>query len=72
LLALAAADGGLAGVVLSALAVLLPRLDMLARGEWLVHGVVLDRDLLFALAQWLVYVPLLLAAAAFDFSRREL
>jgi hypothetical protein len=45
---------------------------MLARGEWLVHGVVLDRHLLLALAQWLAYVPLLLAAAALDFSRREL
>jgi hypothetical protein len=72
LLALAAADGGLAGPVLTVLSLLLPRLDMLARGEWLVHGVVLDRHLLLALAQWLAYVPLLLAAAALDFSRREL
>lgn len=72
LLALAAADGGLAGLLLTALSLLLPRLDMFARGDWLVHGIVLDRNILFAFAQWLAYVPLLLAAAAFDFSRREL
>jgi hypothetical protein len=57
--------------VLVVLSVLLPRLDLFARSDWLVHGGTLDRGVLLAAAQWLVYLPFLLAAAAFDFRRRE-
>ena len=70
LLALAA-SGGIAEPLLLALSALLPRLDLLGRGEWLIYGADIDGATALAFAQALVYVPLLLAAAAIDLARRE-
>jgi hypothetical protein len=63
--------GAVVEAALVAVSVLLPRLDLFARSDWLVHGGTLDRGALLAAAQWLVYLPFLLAAAAFDFRRRQ-
>ena len=54
------------------LALLLPRLDLLGRSVWLVHGVADPGALLTALLQGALYAVLLGAAASFDFSRRAL
>lgn len=54
------------------LALVVPRLDLLARSAWLVHGAADDAGLAAALVQNLVYVVLLAAAASFDFARRQL
>ena len=70
LLALAG-SGGVAEPLLLALSALLPRLDLLGRGEWLIYGADIDGATALAFAQGLVYVPLLLAAAAIDLARRE-
>ncbi len=54
------------------LALVLPRLDLLSRSVWLVHGVGDLGQLGPALLQGALYVVLLGAAASFDFSRRQL
>ncbi len=54
------------------LALVLPRLDLLSRSEWLVHGVGDPAGLGPALCQSGLYIVLLGAAASFDFGRRPL
>jgi hypothetical protein len=54
------------------LALVLPRLDLLGRSAWLVHGLADPGALLPALLQGVLYAVVLGAAAAYDFSRRQL
>ncbi len=54
------------------LALILPRLDLLSRSAWLVHGIGDPVQLGPALLQGGLYVVLLGAAASFDFGRRQL
>jgi hypothetical protein len=54
------------------LALVLPRLDLLGRSAWLVHGVGDPGQVATALLQGALYVLLLGAAASFDFGRRQL
>ncbi len=58
--------------VIGLLALVLPRLDLLNRSVWLVHGVERVAEIGPALLQGGIYGLLLAAAASFDFSRRQL
>lgn len=61
----------LVGWVMEAISVLIPRLDLFGQTEWLVHGVGGGTGLTVILLQGVVYAPLLVAAAVFDFQRRQ-
>ena len=54
------------------LALVLPRLDLLGRSAWLVHGISDPDQVATAVLQGALYVLLLGAAASFDFGRRQL
>lgn len=54
------------------LALLLPRLDALPRGDWLLYGAPPASELATALAGLAISFALLAAAGLFDFSRRNL
>lgn len=58
--------------VVDAFALLLPRLDMVARGDWLLYGAPAAAEYALALGGLGIYVVLLAAAGLFDFSRRNL
>jgi len=58
--------------VVDAFALLLPRLDTVARGDWLLYGAPPAAELASALAGLGIYIALLAAAGLFDFSRRNL
>ena len=58
--------------VVDAFALLLPRLDAVARGDWLLYGAPPAAELAPALAGLAIYFVLLAAAGLFDFSRRNL
>jgi len=66
------AGGQAARWAVDALALLLPRLDAVARGDWLLYGAPPAGELASALAGMAIYVVLLAAAGLFDFSRRNL
>jgi len=70
------ADEGAAGQaarwVIDGLALLLPRLDAMPRGDWLLYGSGSAAELSRALAGLALYFVLLTAAGLFDFSRRNL
>lgn len=66
------AGGQAARWVLDAFALLLPRLDEVARGDWLVYGAPGGAELAAAIAGMAIYLTLLVAAGLFDFSRRNL
>jgi ABC-type Na+ efflux pump permease subunit len=66
------AGGQAARWVLDAFALLLPRLDEVARGDWLVYGAPSGAELAAAIAGMVIYLVLLAAAGLFDFSRRNL
>jgi ABC-type Na+ efflux pump permease subunit len=54
-----------------ALAVLLPRLDSVTRGDWLLYGAPSAGELARALLGLALYLVLLAAAGLFDFNRRN-
>ncbi|MBI1943642.1 MAG: ABC transporter permease subunit [Betaproteobacteria bacterium] len=64
--------GGAARWVVDALALLLPRLDAVARSDWLLYGAPAADELALALAGLALYGVLLAAAGLFDFARRNL
>ena len=66
------AAGNAARWTVDAFALLLPRLDAVARSDWLLYGTPAAGELAQALAGLAVYVLLLGAAGLFDFSRRNL
>ncbi len=66
------AGGQAARWVLDAFALLLPRLDAVARGDWLVYGAPGGAELTSVIAGMAIYLVLLAAAGLFDFSRRNL
>ncbi len=66
------ASGQAARWVVDAFALLLPRLDAVARADWLLYGAPPAAELALALAGLAIYFALLAAAGLFDFSRRNL
>ncbi|OGA65989.1 MAG: hypothetical protein A3G83_14240 [Betaproteobacteria bacterium RIFCSPLOWO2_12_FULL_68_20] len=58
--------------IVDALSLLLPRLDAVTRGDWLLYGAPAAGELAHALAGLAIYFLLLAAAGLFDFSRRNL
>jgi hypothetical protein len=58
--------------VIDTFALLLPQLDAVARGDWLLYGAPPAAELALSLAGLGIYVALLAAAGLFDFSRRNL
>lgn len=54
------------------LALLLPRLDAVARGDWLLYGAPATAELALAIGGLAIYFVLLAAAGLFDFSRKNL
>lgn len=58
--------------LVDALALLLPRMDVVARGDWLLYGAPPAAELAQALAGLALYFVLLAAAGLFDISRRNL
>lgn len=58
--------------LVDALALLLPRLDGVARGDWLLYGAPPAAELAQALSGLAIYILLLAAAGLFDINRRNL
>jgi ABC-type transport system involved in multi-copper enzyme maturation permease subunit len=48
-----------------------PRLDLFGKTEWLVYGVTNNNDIYIVLLQSLVYIPLMLFMAFYDFGRKQ-
>ena len=66
------AGGQAARWVVDAFALLLPRLDEVARGDWLLYGAPSATDLAHSFAGMAIYLALLAAAGLFDLGRRNL
>lgn len=62
---------GLLEAVLKCISVIIPRLDLFAKSNWLIYGVEGQQDLWIFQVQSLVYIPLLLGLAWFDFRRKQ-
>jgi hypothetical protein len=58
--------------IVDALSLLLPRLDAVTRGDWLLYGAPAAGEFARALSGLAIYFVLLAAAGLFDFSRRNL
>jgi hypothetical protein len=56
-------------VVVDTLALIIPRLDLLAQTQWLVYGS--STDLFAAVLQGTIFLALVLSAAIFDLTRRQ-
>jgi len=63
--------GGLLEFILKIVAVILPRLDLFAKSEWLIYGISGKGDLWVFPAQSLVFILLLLSVSIFDFKRKQ-
>ncbi|CAK8162540.1 putative ABC transporter permease [Candidatus Xenohaliotis californiensis] len=57
--------------ILQFIAVVMPRLDLFGKSEWLLYGVKNMKDILFYQIQSFVYIPLLLAISFFDITRKD-
>lgn len=57
--------------ILSAIATVVPRLDLFTKSEWLVYGFDASRDWYVFVVQTVIYVPLLLLAAIADFRKKQ-
>lgn len=63
--------GWITGQGLRFVSAVLPRLDLYGQSKWLIYGVAGDTTWQLFVIQTCIYVPLLLAAALFDFKRKQ-
>jgi ABC-type transport system involved in multi-copper enzyme maturation permease subunit len=57
--------------LLKFLSVLFPRLDLFTKSDWLLYGIQNYGELNLILIQSLIYIPLMLSIAFFDFKRKQ-
>lgn len=57
--------------ILKIISVLVPRLDLFTKSEWLVYGFTTSQEWIICVAQTVVFVPLLLLATIADFRRKQ-
>lgn len=57
--------------IINYVAILVPRLDMFAKTEWLIYGVPSAQDIWLFSLQTAIFIPLLLVAAVVDFRRKQ-
>ena len=58
-------------MILKAVAIIMPRLDLFSQSDWLVYGVLHHKEFEWAMLQSLIFIPLLLLAAIIDFLRKQ-
>jgi ABC-type transport system involved in multi-copper enzyme maturation permease subunit len=58
-------------VVLKAISVVFPRLDLYSKSDWLIYGVSNFSDFYIVLGQSLIYIPLIIFMAFYDFNRKQ-
>ncbi|MDD2839952.1 MAG: hypothetical protein PHY80_02360 [Rickettsiales bacterium] len=61
----------LSEAILKFISSIFPRLDLFGKTEWLVYGVSNYNDVYIILLQSLVYIPLMLFVAFYDFGRKQ-
>lgn len=57
--------------IMKAIALVVPRLDLYAKSNWLIYGPKSYEDLQLFLIQAVVFIPLLIAASVIDFKRKQ-
>ncbi len=57
--------------VLKILSVAFPRLDLYGKSEWLIYGAINYADIFIILGQSLIYIPLMIFMAFYDFNRKQ-
>ncbi|HSQ97144.1 MAG TPA: hypothetical protein VLL98_00295 [Rickettsiales bacterium] len=58
-------------VILKFISSIFPRLDLFGKSEWLIYGVSNYNDITIILLQSLIYIPLMLFIAFYDFGRKQ-
>lgn len=56
---------------LKIISIVFPRLDLYGKSEWLIYGVVNYSDIYIILGQSLIYIPLMIFMAFYDFNRKQ-
>lgn len=57
--------------VLKVISIVFPRLDLYGKSEWLIYGVINYSDIFIILGQSLIYIPLMIFMAFYDFNRKQ-
>jgi hypothetical protein len=57
--------------VLKIISVAFPRLDLYGKSEWLIYGAVNLTDIYIILVQSIIYIPLMIFMAFYDFNRKQ-
>jgi hypothetical protein len=57
--------------LLNIVSVIVPRLDLFGKTEWMIYGVSHPQEIMLIILQSLIFTPLLITAAIMDFSRKE-
>ncbi len=57
--------------VLDATSIVMPRLDLFAKSEWLIYGLKTGHEWSLFLTQAAIYIPLLICASIIDFRRKQ-
>ncbi len=58
-------------MILKLVSIIIPRLDMFGKTNWLVYGIQKDYDIWLYPLQSAIFIPLLLLVAIFDFRRKQ-
>ena len=57
--------------ILKIISIVFPRLDLYGKSDWLIYGVVNFSDIYIILGQSLIYIPLMIFMAFYDFNRKQ-
>ena len=57
--------------ILKVISIVFPRLDLYGKSEWLIYGVTNFTDIYIILGQSMIYIPLMIFMAFYDFNRKQ-
>ena len=57
--------------LLKLISIVFPRIDLFSKSEWLIYGVVNNYEIMLILSQSLIYIPLMIFMAFYDFNRKQ-
>jgi ABC-type transport system involved in multi-copper enzyme maturation permease subunit len=58
-------------ITLKAISVIFPRLDLYSKSDWLIYGVSNFNDIYLIAGQFIVYIPLMIFMAFYDFNKKQ-
>ena len=57
--------------LLNAISIIIPRLDLYTKSDWLIYDIYSQKDLILPVIQSIIYIPMLFSISLYDINRKQ-